>query len=63
MKANACEFPGSWSFASLEFLCLSKSVVLQLGGIGPLYRQIYRAFQNKIDQVCKIFGTFSLQFT
>jgi GntR family transcriptional regulator / MocR family aminotransferase len=42
------EFPGSWSFACLEFLCLNGSIVLQLDGIGPLYRQIYRGFRNEI---------------
>jgi GntR family transcriptional regulator/MocR family aminotransferase len=38
----------SWSFACLEFLHLNRSIVLQLDGTGPLYRQIYRAFRNDI---------------
>jgi GntR family transcriptional regulator/MocR family aminotransferase len=38
----------SWSFACLEFLYLNRSIVLQLDGMGPLYRQIYRAFRNDI---------------
>ena len=42
------QFPGSWSFACLEFLYLNRSIVLQLDGMGPLYRQIYRAFCNDI---------------
>ena len=39
---------GSWSFACLEFLYFNRSIVLQLDGMGPLYRQIYRAFRNDI---------------
>src|SRR4029077_424166 len=31
-----------------EFLYLNGSIVLQLDGMGPLYRQIYRAFRNDI---------------
>jgi len=38
----------SWNFASSEFLYLSRSIVLQLNGTGPLYRQIYRAFRDDI---------------
>jgi GntR family transcriptional regulator/MocR family aminotransferase len=38
----------SWSFACFEFLYLNGSIVLQLDGMGPLYRQIYRAFRNDI---------------
>src|SRR5205814_2750513 len=37
-----------WSFACLQFLYLNRSIVLQLDGMGPLYRQIYRAFRNDI---------------
>jgi GntR family transcriptional regulator/MocR family aminotransferase len=42
------QFPGSWSFATLEFSYFNRSIVLQLDGMGPLYRQIYRAFRNDI---------------
>jgi DNA-binding transcriptional MocR family regulator len=38
----------SWSFAHLEFLYFNRSIVLQLDGMGPLYRQICRAFRNDI---------------
>jgi GntR family transcriptional regulator/MocR family aminotransferase len=32
----------------LNYLCLNRSIMLQLDGMGPLYQQIYRAFRNEI---------------
>ena len=37
-----------WSLVGLFFSCLNRSIVLQLDGTGPLYRQICRAFRDEI---------------